>query len=238
MTRVINVFLFVLVASLSVNATPIDSVRSSHEPDTLVVRSRSFDQQLISEFQKNPDFRYGRPQTGLSAFDRFLIWLFSWIARFLSFATDTIFGRIFFYGLCAALIVYVILKLLNVDVRDLFFRGGRSSSVDFRIAEENIHGLDFEQLINDAVSKKQFRNAVRLVFLFSLKRLADAQLIQWMPGKTNDEYLAELAQHPSRHSLRELRYYFDYVWYGHFEVTDQTFAVVNETFRKFNATLP
>jgi len=46
-------------------------------------------------------------------------------------------------------------------------------------------------------------------------------LIQWMPGKTNDEYMAELQQHPTQPRLQELRYYFDYAWYGHFEINDR-----------------
>jgi hypothetical protein len=109
--------------------------------------------------------------------------------------------------------------------------------MDFKLAEENIHELDFEKLINDAVRRKEYRDGVRLVFLFSLKKLSDAHLIKWMPGKTNDEYMSELRNHPAQQRLQELRYYFDYAWYGHFEITDQTFAGVHQTFREFDASL-
>ena len=154
-----------------------------------------------------------------------------------SILTQTVFGQIIFYGLCAGLILYVVLKVLNIDARDLFFRIRASTRIDFKLAEENIHELDFEKLINDAIHRKEYRDGVRLLFLFSLKKLSDAHLIQWMPGKTNDEYMAELQHHPAKQRLQELRYYFDYAWYGHFEINDRTFASVHQTFREFDASL-
>ena len=76
------------------------------------------------------------------------------------------------------------------------------------------------------------------MFLFALKKLADAHLIKWIPGKTNDEYLFELRQHASRSNLQDLRYYFEYSWYGHFEVTEQTYQHIKDVFREFKTKLP
>jgi hypothetical protein len=133
------------------------------------------------------------------------------------------------------LILYVVLKIMRIDLRNLFYRSSASTGISFRTEEANIHDLDFENLIKEAVDKKQFRDAVRLIFLRALKILSEEQLIRWLPGKTNDEYLFELQQHPAGSRLRELRYYFDYTWYGHFEINGQTFETVNRTFNEFKA---
>lgn len=237
MTKRINVLLLALLCYVPALAAPADSIRHRPRTDTLKVGSRALDEKKIAEYRADPEFRYNRPQEGLTWWERFLIWLSTWIGRILGFATRTTLGKFFFYAFWSLLILYVLLKLLNVDVKDLFFRSPARQSINFKIAEENIHALDFEKLIQEAVEDKRYRDAVRLIFLYSLRKLSDAQLIQWMPGKTNDEYLSELKQHPARPRLQELRYYFDYAWYGHFEVSDETYAGVNQTFRQFNETL-
>lgn len=242
MTKRINVFLLVFVCYLPALASPRPANESPDSvsrivPDTLTLQSRSFEINKLNEFKADPDYLYSRPRQGMTFWQRFLLWVAMLLARFAMFTANTILGRIIvwiFYGLCACLILYVILRLLNLDVRDLFYKSAKSSRINFKIAEEDIHGLDFDKLIQDAVQRHQLRDAVRLVFLFSLKKLSDAGLIQWMPGKTNDEYLHELDQHPTRARLQELRYYFDYAWYGHFEINDRTFEQVQQVFRQFN----
>ncbi len=236
MTKRINVLCLLFVVYLPLGATPADTpLRIQH--DTVKLQSRSFDRKILEEFKSNPDYQYGRPRQGLTLLQRVMIWIAMALGWLFQFLTKTVLGQIIFYGLCASLILYVVLKLLNIDARDLFFRSRSSSRIDFKLAEESIHELEFEKLIDEALRRKAYRDAVRLVFLFSLKKLSDADLIQWMPGKTNDEYMTELKQHPSKRRLQELRYYFDYAWYGHFEINEQTFASVHRTFREFDASL-
>jgi hypothetical protein len=236
MTKRISVLCLVFVMYLPGHATPADTVHHVRR-DTTRVHSRSFDTKVLEAFKSNPDYQYGRPRQGLTFVQRVMIWIAMIMSLLFHFLTKTVVGQFIFYGLCVGLILYVIMKMLNIDVRDIFFRKPAAARINFKLAEENIHGLDFEKLIRDALQRKEYRDGVRLIFLFSLKKLADAQLIQWMPGKTNDEYLAELQHHPSRQRLQELRYYFDYAWYGHFEISDRTFANVQQTFREFDASL-
>ena len=235
MTKLINVLLLAFGIYVPAIAAPTDQ-HLPVQPDTLNIQRRTFDKKILEEFKSDADFQYGRPRAGLTLWQRILIeiaTLFSWL---MYWSTHTVLGQIIFYGLCAMLILYVVLKVLNIEVRDIFYRTS-SAKMNFQLAEENIHELDFEKLIHEAASRKEYRNAVRLVFLFSLKKLSDANLIQWTPGKTNDEYPSQLKQHPAKQRLQELRYYFDYAWYGHFEITGQTFDHVNQTFQEFNSTL-
>jgi len=201
--------------------------------DTVAVDHRKFDEQTLNEFKADPDYRYGRPQEGMTPWARFLIWLGMILQQFFYYTTQTLLGKILLYAFFIGIILWVVLKLLNIEVKDIFYRTSASSKIKLNISEENIHELDFDKLISEAVKKEAYRDAVRLVFLFALKKLSDANQIQWQPGKTNDEYIAELKQHPSLPRLRELRYYFDYAWYGHFEIDNQTFEGVNKTFQEF-----
>lgn len=236
MTKHISVLCLVFILYLPVGATQTDPPFHIQH-DTVRIQTRSFDRKILQEFKSNPDYQYGRPRQGLTLLQRVMIWIAMALAWLFQFLTETVFGQIIFYGLCAALILYVVLKVLNIDARDLFYRTRASTRIDFKLAQENIHELDFEKLIHDAIQRKEYRDGVRLLFLFSLKKLSDAHLIQWTPGKTNDEYMMELQHHPAKLRLQELRYYFDYTWYGHFEINGRTFASVHQTFREFDASL-
>jgi hypothetical protein len=234
--KLISVVFFALLFFQSLE-TPSGKKNGLVTNDTLRIQPRSFDQLQVKEFKADDAFHYGRTtQTGITFWQRFWIWVARIISSFLELLQTTV-GKIIFYSTCIGLLLYIILKVLDIDARDLFYRSSAKSRINFSLAEENIHALDFEKLIQEAVGKRQFRDAVRLVFLFSLQKLSDEKLIQWMPGKTNDDYLRELKQHPVLPYLKDLRYYFDYAWYGHFEINDQTFEDVRQKFHDFKTRL-
>jgi hypothetical protein len=228
----IRPFLFFLLFAFSGNswAQPV----AVHDSTNMVVRS--FSEARIKEYKASNEFMYGKPQQGSSLWQRFLFFIVQLISRFINFTTNTFVGRVLLYSGCIILLLYVIFKLLDVDARNLFSKS-TSRAQTFAINEENIHALDFDKLIDQSVQKKEYRVAVRLTFLFALKKLADANLIKWVPGKTNDDYLLEIKSHPTAFRINELRYYFEYAWYGHFEIDSATYATVAETFKEFSSHL-
>lgn len=197
---------------------------------------RKFSSEQIESFKADAEYVYGRPKQVDSFWDRILYWIVQVISRILYFTTNTILGKILLYGGCIALLIYVILRLLNIDAKNLFYKRA-DSTIKVSAIHENIHELDFDQMIAQAVEKRAYREAVRLTFLYSLKKLADANLIKWVPGKTNDDYLREIKNHPSLPRIIELRYYFDYAWYGHFEIDSTTYLSIRNSFVEFNQTL-
>jgi hypothetical protein len=231
LTNALIILFFVVTSS---NASGVEAFHPISN-DTTKVAVRSFDGTTIQRFKNASAYQYSRPQQGLTAWQRFWMWVGLLVARFLYFVSQTVIGQVIFYSAAGLLILYVILKIMRIDIRNLFYRSSASAGIAFKTEEANIHDLDFEKLIREAVDKKQFRDAVRLIFLRALKMLSEEQLIRWLPGKTNDEYLFELRQHPAGPRLRELRYYFDYAWYGHFEINGQTYEAVHKTFTEFKA---
>jgi hypothetical protein len=207
-------------------------INSKISPDTLHVSERKINRAKLEKFKIDSRFQYGRPQEAVSPWQRFWIWLLSIIGKFFYYATQTFMGGILFYASLVAVLVWVILRLFNIDAKDIFYRKSAKSSINFTYAEENIHELNFESLIEKSVQKGLYRDAVRLTFLFSLKILSDHDIIHWMPGKTTDEYLLEIKQKEMLPNLQELRYYFDHAWYGHFEIDQQTYFKVRNSFEQ------
>ena len=102
---------------------------------------------------------------------------------------------------------------------------------------ENIFETDFENEIQKAIAEKNFRMAVRLLYLRSLRDLSDHNLIIYTPEKTNSDYLLQLAETSYYKSFFRLTRNFDYTWYGHFELSKERFSVIQNDFNSFQQQL-
>jgi hypothetical protein len=235
MTKTFLVFGISFLFSISLNAyAPIDTL-SRINTDNGEIVFRTFDEDNVNEFRNDPDYQYKAiKREGLTWWDRLRFAVMEVIARVLALATGTVLGRIILYVLCAALIIFFIIRFLNVDIKEAFYRTTQTKAKKLSADDENIHEISFEERINEAYAKKDFRECVRLTFLYTLKKLADRQVISWKPGKTNDEYSRELNQHVARQSWQELRLYFDYAWYGHFDIDEKTYSEIQNVFADFN----
>ena len=84
---------------------------------------------------------------------------------------------------------------------------------------DTIYGVDFSGGIADALSRSDYREAVRLLYLQTLKRLSDEKRIDWQPYKTPTQYINEV-RIPV---FRQLTNHFLRVRYGNFEATEELF---------------
>jgi hypothetical protein len=199
--------------------------------DTTEVLARSFSDKTISELKRDSDLQYEAPPTiAQSLWQRFLIWLSEMIASVFSSAVETNWGRVVSYLLGIGVLVLVILLILKIDAFKILYTNQGASTIKYSVLHENIHEIDFDQEIQNAVDNGDHRRGVRLLFLYALKILSDKQYIHWEQGKTNHDYVAEVKEETLRNWLNQLSYYFDYAWYGNFTVSKELFDRVNLIF--------
>ena len=216
-------------------ATPLPPDAAAQPPVRRPAASR------LQELRGQRDFQYreATPASTDSIWGRLLAWLF----RQFGHIFDTKGGRVAWdtivYGLMGALLVFAVLKLLQVDVTKLFGRAARSLPLAYETGQENIHELDFAEALAQAEAAGNLRLAVRLGYLQQLKHLTDRDLIDWQPDKTNQTYLRELeASRPSaRPAFAELTRQFEYAWYGELPVPDALYQQVREAQRQFGQQL-
>ena len=103
--------------------------------------------------------------------------------------------------------------------------------------EDTIYGVDFDAVISQALSREDYREAVRMVYLRTLKTLSDSQQIDWQPFKTPSQYVRELSVSVSqRHgaaavvavAFRTLTAHFLRVRYGNFTATRELYDEVED----------
>lgn len=131
--------------------------------------------------------------------------------------------------LLALLIRYIIVK----DVRWIF-RKKPKELVEVYDLEQDIHEVDFDKLIKDAVEREQYRSAVRYHFLRMLKIMSEKQIIKWNPDKTNHEYAHEISSDKLKQEFDYLAYVYENIWYGEFDIDQAGFEKIRQ---KFNQTI-
>lgn len=104
--------------------------------------------------------------------------------------------------------------------------------------EEDIHELEFDPLIRDAIARKQYRLAIRLLYLRTLRLLSEARMIQWRREKTNMEYLFELKAQELRNDFSDLTLLFEQCWYGELLPDAPVFESAVDSFRAFEQQIP
>lgn len=220
-------------ASDSLFAEPDNYVEDAHlygRPDSLRVNSRAFAEDVLSNLKNDDELQYKQPPTvAESLFTRLMRMLAEFLDSLVNGAITTDWGRIISYLIGIGLLIAGILMLLKVNAFKVFY-GSPSTNVPHSVIDENIHEMDFEKLIAEAIAQNEYRRATRLVFLHALKLLSDQGLIQWELGKTNHDYLQEVSQDKIKPGLHQLNYFFEYAWYGNFDVTRDKFSKVQRLF--------
>jgi len=144
--------------------------------------------------------------------------------------------QIFLWIAAISFIGFIVYKLF---FKDLLF--DKKEKVDSeKQMDDLISSLDdfskSELLINDAEAKKNYNLATRYLFLQMLKNMADEEIINFSPEKTNLDYLNEIPSKDKRQFSFLIRNY-EYVWYGKFSIDKIKYLELKEKFISFNSKL-
>lgn len=203
--------------------------------DNTNISIRKFDQGAISDYKADEAFNYGyKPVEGLSLWDSFVQWLGRLLSGLFYFGTETPIGKYTLIALAVAISIYALLKILKVKT-NLFHSNKTIYKAQENIHDENIHELDLAALITQALKEENYRNAIRLTYLAALKALSDKDLVRWIPGKTNNDYLYEIKSSEIKSGFKDLGYYFTYTWYGNFKVNESHYFKVKSIFDDWNS---
>ena len=154
-----------------------------------------------------------------------IVRILDWFVRLLSdifgITLDPDTQRIFhllIYTILTIVAVYWVFRLLTGRQMSSFFRKEEIKLTPIRIQEEVVENLDFDKLIREALSAKDYRLAIRYSFLRLLQEMSSRHIIDYHSEKTNYEYYREIKTGSLREEFWHVVHIYEYVWYGKFEV--------------------
>lgn len=147
---------------------------------------------------------------------------------------NTLFWIIVIGGFLALLIWFLATSNVSLFRRKVKTPDGENP---VEIETENIFEIKFEREIQKAIDVGNFRLAVRLMYLQTLKDLSLRNLITYTHEKTNTDYLFQLAGSSYYKTFFRLTRSFDYTWYGHFPLSQERFSVIQNDFNSFKQQL-
>ena len=223
----------------SSNLTPADTSALSGAgessatvlPDSVIFRS--VPDSLVDAWKRNPRFAYANDPAYWSRRREEPSPFLRWLARLLSSAGF----RYFVYIVLGGLLVFAILRIMFENNLGLFYRKRAKRVVGGGTQNEVAEDEDLDERLQYYLDHHDHRQAVRYLYLRSLRALSERGLIQGGGRSTNREYLRQLSGTPQEAPFRFLTGAYEKVWYGEFDLGDQTFRRLHQYFEDFDKTV-
>jgi len=133
----------------------------------------------------------------------------------------------------AAIIYFLIQNKINIFSKEAVSSTGETTEDE----HGDIFSLSYTKLIQQAEKEKEYRIAIRLMFLQILKSLSETGAIQYQPDYTNLEYLQQLNQSKYFKSFFNVMRSYEYAWYGKFFISPEQYATIKNDFLKLQHTI-
>lgn len=224
--------------SLTINSVPIDSKYNSTQYDSSNVVVRSMDSTKIKSYLRDKDFRYFEdPESTMTLWERLMEWLKRQFLKLTEYDSYNTAWDIFIYLLIALAVVAIVFGIYKSEIKGLFLSNKNKNKLDVSEYVEDIHTIDYEKMIEEAIANKNFRYAIRLNYLRSLKILSDKEIIYWKIDKTNREFLREIKLNNLKSKFEKITTDFESIWYGGFEIDLSAYMHLQNYYSDFNSTL-
>ena len=194
--------------------------------DTSVMTiERTIPQQKINDYRSQPVYNYDEnPDYSESFLDRLWLRFNRWLRSLLGESGYDALGNIIFFAVVFIAIAAVVVFVIRAQGHNPFGRTNRRSKTALAAdgINENSSVESIDNLIAKAEAAEDYRLAIRLLYLKSLRLLDTAEEITWRSGKTNHDYLLEIKGTELREEFESLNYIYEYSWYGQFEIEGES----------------
>lgn len=198
----------------------------------------------LKEKYNDSSFDYEPKISEKNAWDRFLEWLSYWFNRIFNLGSENAsmgFVELFMKVIAVLIIIFVIYlivkAIMNDEGRWIFGKSSDKKVINYDEIEKNLHLVDFEKLIKEALKSGENRLIIRYYYLWLLKKLAEKEIIEWDVEKTNSDYLYEIKSERLKAEFSYLSYLYNYIWYGEFQLEEETLSKAIKSFEKTIKTL-
>ena len=240
---VLYIVLFFFGIFTSINATTskgfeVQLLQDSVFVDVEPIEKRNFEN-LNNKYSDN-DFIYERTVNNSGWWSRFKQWLSDAFKSLFDINSDAkaaditdIILKIFYVVIFILVVFFIVKAIINKEGKWVFGKSSDKSIIPVTDIESNIYEADFKSLIKAAEKDNNYRLTIRYYYLWLLKDLSQAELIEYDVEKTNSDYYYEITSDSLKKEFSYASYLYNYIWYGEFDIDSNQFNKAKAAFTQF-----
>jgi|GEM_PF-131859 len=196
---------------------------------------RQLPDSMVRRLKSDPDYAYANDpgywakKKPAEADPRFWLWLIKILSSKAFYYT--------LYILLGLLLLYVIIRIILDNNVRLFYRAPKKKTKAGPEELDDTGEENLDQRLKDSLLAKDWRQATRYLYLISLSKLDEKQLIRQKADTTNQEYVSQLRGSAWETPFRYLTSLYEKVWYGDFPLQDAQFDRLRSYFEDFYKTI-
>jgi hypothetical protein len=139
--------------------------------------------------------------------------------------------------LVGQVLLIIVVLILVALIFYLFFKAPVAKSSK-KIAQDiseisptEIPKSELELMLEKALANEDYREAIRIYFIFILRALSEKEWIDWEKEKTNFSYLVEMRKNKYYNDFETSVSVYEIVWYGKRVLNKQTYSELEPTFK-------
>lgn len=146
-------------------------------------------------------------------------------------------GKMLAIVIAASLLIFLIVKLISGKPIIANNKIKPIQEIDLENPDELPEEDTLDRLLRNALERKDYKTAVRILYLRIIRQMAESNYINWQKDKTNRDYLNEMRQRSHYRSFRDLTLVYEVIWYGDKEIADPDYQRVSQLFSNYQSNL-
>ena len=222
-------FLIPCFSGISIYASDFSPVDSSR----VVVRQT--DPKFVESYKTQKDFNYLQPPLETN----FLRQLFDYLKnRFGGWEKFSAVIPWIFKLLMGGLVVFIlIIVIIKTRFYKVFYSDKEIETPDFALSNSEDLTSDPDEAIRLQIAQKQYRIAVRLLYLKVIYLLRRKECIRFSKERTNVDYWRDLTNDDLKSGFYAITSIYNHVWYGDIEIAEDQFLRFEKSFQCFYTTV-
>lgn len=150
-------------------------------------------------------------------------------------APDTSFSVNFWKYLGIILVLVALAFLIYYMIKNRNPQGTRAIPFEALVADLNpaeISKTELELRLEEATATENYKECVRIYFLFAMKELTNRKWIFWKKEKTNMHYIIEVQGRPAAREFEQIVSIYDLVWYGDYAIDATSYQTIEPQLKK------
>jgi hypothetical protein len=199
--------------------------------DSTLMLQRQFDKDQIEQLVQQEKYQYEIPaKAPIGLWERLMWFLKKWFNQVFKKTTSNTTVR---YIVLIAVIFIAVLQLLRANFGSVLGKDSQAFQHSVYIQKQDPFVIDYDKQLQDAENTQNYREAVRLWHLKTLKALHHAGLIRWKNYKTNADFAYEIGISDKQVPFKKLIRFFEYVWYGEFQLKEEHYQEISQNYQQF-----